>query len=140
MVFLYLFTNKKKDVLKKFVILSFVAIMLVGSVLRGFKKPKLTTNYQGTCLAMKPNVLYKNYKRDKILAKDKFYHKEIIFIGKITEVETDKIIIDEEIEVTLKQNNQNIKKGTLVHIKARITGFDDLYKLIEMDQGTFVKS
>lgn len=66
----------------------------------------------------------------------------IAVTGNIKEIEGDtaKMIILDGVAIQMKESEAVFEKGEKVTVKARLTGFDDLFMEARLDQGTIVHS
>ena len=80
----------------------------------------------------------KEFVSDLATAEKKYTDKVISLKGKITEVEKNGITIDKTVYCKL-DNTSTLKVGNTVSVKGKFIGYDDLFELIKLDQGSILK-
>ncbi|MDJ0645459.1 MAG: hypothetical protein QNJ57_05675 [Flavobacteriaceae bacterium] len=67
--------------------------------------------------------------------------KVIQTYGKVTSIEQNSVILDDQVQVNFTTHNiNNIKPGNELHIKGRCIGYDDLLELVKIDQATRINN
>lgn len=71
-------------------------------------------------------------------ATTKYLNKAVEITGKVTSVNENVITLDEKISCQLK-SPEKVEVGTQVNVKGRVTGYDDLFEELKLDQCLIVK-
>jgi len=123
----------------KKVIIGLVVIMLVGFlgynyVMAAPKNIKTSkADYNLTTKSLFDEIT-KNLGASEI----KYTDKVVGIEGVITEVEENGVTIDNQVFCQLT-DTENLKKGDKINVKGLFIGYDELFELIKLDQGSIVK-
>ena len=78
------------------------------------------------------------FAKDMQVSEKKYTDKVIEINGKITEVEERGITINNKVFVKL-ENTKELKKGDTIKVKGLFIGYDELFELIKLDQGSILE-
>ena len=74
-------------------------------------------------------------------ATSKYVNMVVETYGKVTEVGSNLVILNERVQANfLESNNQEIKVGDSIKIKGRCIGFDEFPLLVKIDQANIIKT
>lgn len=80
----------------------------------------------------------KNFSSNLLEAEEKYTDKIILIEGKISEIEDNGVTINNKVFCQLP-NTKSLKKGDFIKVKGLFIGYDELFELIKLDQGSIVK-
>lgn len=69
-----------------------------------------------------------------------YIDKVIQTAGKITAIEQNTVVIDNNIQVSFQDNVQGLAKESTIAIKGRCVGYDDLLEVVKIDQAVIIKN
>ena len=123
----------------KKIIIGLLAIMVIGyfgynyvmAAPKNIKKSNADYKLQS-------DVFSKEFTKNLSDAEKKYTDKVISIEGEITEVEDYGVTIDNKIFCQLS-NTTTLKKGERIKVKGLFIGYDELFELIKLDQGSVIE-
>jgi hypothetical protein len=79
------------------------------------------------------STIYDEFAKNTELATSKYLNKAIEITGKITSISPNLIILDEKISCQFQIEQKEVV-GSQIVIKGRVTGYDDLFEELKIDQ------
>jgi hypothetical protein len=120
--------------IKKIIILVFV--LVIGGYF-GYKyimtggERNLET--EKSAFVVSSSTIYDEFAKNTELATSKYLNKAIEITGKITSISPNLIILDEKISCQFQIEQKEVV-GSQIVIKGRVTGYDDLFEELKIDQ------
>ena len=126
---------------KKVVIL--VAIVIVIA-LAGFvydytfnSKHRNIANEEAT-VTLSAKELFANFQNNESLATANYLDNVIEINGNVTHIETDELVLNDQIQVGFNAGAMpKVKEGPII-IKGRCVGYDELLEMVKIDQATVI--
>lgn len=126
----------------KIILFALIAIVLIGSSAYNYvmyggarnlasEKPNFTVDSSFITSEFVSNIENAN---------KKYLEKAVAVKGKITAINVNEIILDENIICSIKNQDTSIKKSQLITVKGRIVGYDDLLGELKLDQCFVIKN
>jgi hypothetical protein len=86
-------------------------------------------------VSLSANELHFQFLNDESLATTNYLDKVIETNGKITSIENDGIILNEKLHVMFhSEDHPEIILGSIITIKGRCVGYDELLEMVKLDQ------
>ena len=60
--------------------------------------------------------------------------------GKVTEISDKLVILDDNVACLLNEASSDAEVGAIITLKGRVTGYDDLFEQVKMDQCTLLNN
>ena len=70
---------------------------------------------------------------------EKVLNKTVQVSGKITEIDTNNITLDDQVQCNFDSILNNLKINESITIKGRCIGFDELFEVAKIDQSSIIK-
>jgi hypothetical protein len=86
---------------------------------------------------LQSDVFSQEFTKNLSKAEKKYTDKVILIKGKITQIEDYGITIDNKIFCKLP-NTKKLKNGEQINVKGLFIGYDELFELIKLDQGSII--
>lgn len=134
----YLYVILKTDIMKKIIIgiillliASFFGYNYVMAAPKNIKTSKADYSISTTLFA-------EEFVKDLSFSEKKYTDKVVEINGGITEIEENGVTIDSKVFVQL-ESTKELKKGNQIKVKGLFIGYDELFELIKLDQGSIVE-
>lgn len=80
------------------------------------------------------------FTEDHKTATDKYLNQTLLVRGSITEIEPEALILNNRVYITFNQStNKSFDLGTIVDVKGRCIGYDELLEWVKLDQAIVIK-
>ncbi|WP_106793263.1 hypothetical protein [Aquimarina sp. Aq78] len=120
---------------KNFIILALVFLGAIGFVLFSYaQKEHRIIHTEKAGISTTAITFYSAYTRDKEAFNASHLDKAVELKGRITAIESNSIVLDQKIAVTLERGLIALKINKKITIKGRYVGFDDLLEQLKIDQ------
>ena len=95
---------------------------------------------EGIDFELTTKQLYAAFNKDEVLANKTYLDKVLLISGFLTTIDSvnQSIILDEHTFISLKDQFRKTKIDTLVKVKAKVVGYDELLEQVTLDQGMIV--
>lgn len=120
--------------IKKIIILVFV--LVIGGYF-GYKYimtvGERNIEYEKSAFVVTSMTVFNEFSENSELATSKYLNKAVEISGKITSISPNLIILDEKISCQFQIEQKEVV-GSQIVIKGRVTGYDDLFEELKIDQ------
>ncbi|WP_074407591.1 hypothetical protein [Aquimarina megaterium] len=122
---------------KNFIFLTLAFIAATGIVLLSYiYKEHRTIRTEKVNTSTTAIAFYSTFIKDKAAFNAIHLDKAIELKGLITTIESNRIVLDQKIVVTLERDLMTLNINKKITIKGRYVGFDDLLEYLKIDQAT----
>ena len=131
--------NKK---FKKIIFIAlFIVVVIAGIYLYIMKAGARDIKTEKADFEVTTAAFAKEFDTNNAVATKKYLNKAITVSGTITEINAKEnlVILDTTTICQFLKLNDNLKNGTIINIKGRFTGFDDLMGELKLDQCVILK-
>ena len=92
-------------------------------------------------ITLSANEFYSHFENDEALATTNYLDKVVKTKGKITLVEDNAVVLNNQVQVNFNSKEAlKLKKGELLTVKGRCVGYDELLEMVKVDQATVIKN
>jgi len=79
-------------------------------------------------------VLKKNFHENLEVSNSKYLNKTVVVYGEISEVETNAVMINDNVYCVFDKNINELFIGKQIKVKGRCLGYDELLEVVKIDQ------
>jgi len=126
---------KKLKIILLFVVLIIIGLLCYNYILTGGARDleNETSEYN-----VSANNIFDEFSRNSQVATTKYLNKAVEINGKVTNVTDNVITLDGKVSCQLQVLKQ-VVLNSQIKIKGRVTGYDDLFEELKLDQCLIVK-
>ena len=129
--------KRKKIIILILIILSIIILGLIYNYTFNSKHRDIAKEDASITLSSKE--LYSQFQKNELLATTNYLDKVIEIQGEITSIDEKEIVISNQIQVNLNVQEMNkVINKTLITIKGRCVGYDELLEMVKIDQATII--
>jgi hypothetical protein len=129
--------KRKKIIILILIILSIIILGLIYNYTFNSKHRDIAKEEASITLSSKE--LYSQFQKNELLATTNYLDKVIEIQGEITSIDEKEIVISNQIQVNLNVQEMNkVINKTLITIKGRCVGYDELLEMVKIDQATII--
>ncbi|WP_411895354.1 OB-fold protein [Winogradskyella sp. A2] len=127
--------KKKIGILLAIILFTIIATALVYDY--AFNSAHRNIAEEQASASVTANELLSQFQKDEALSTTTYLDKVIEITGKITAVETNSIVLNDQVQVDFMQNTiLNVRLDSSIKIKGRCVGYDELLEMVKIDQAT----
>ncbi|MCZ6594286.1 MAG: hypothetical protein O6943_05155 [Bacteroidetes bacterium] len=122
--------------MKRKIVFLIVMLGLVAGAYIGYKylyKDHRNIENEVSVMEVKPDDLLLMFQNSKTIS---VLNKTLTVNGTITQIEGNSITLDDKVQCSFENKQEQLAIGDKVHVKGRCIGYDDLFEIVKLDQST----